>query len=91
MLHLPPLVHVEQDAKNDDLYNLLEGGGVRQIINADSISSNVAQKMKIRIALELFFYRPSYLWNYVLYAGSERRTLIETNDRGGKMKLIAGF
>ncbi len=46
--------------------------------------------MDFWIALELYFYWPSYLYNKELYAGSERRALIETNDCGRKMKWIAG-
>lgn len=48
MLHILPLVQIEQDAKDEDLYELLresereERGVYAKSINADSIFSNFA-------------------------------------------------
>lgn len=85
VLHVLLLVQVEQDAKDDDLYELL-GGGHKSL--ADSIFWNfVCSKWK-----SAYFHWPFdlfYLYSKVVHIGFEKCALSETNGCGRKMKWIA--
>lgn len=76
MLHIPPLVQVEQDAEDDDLYKLeeeveTEGVGV-QIINSDSVSS---QSSPISIS------KPIYL--------AATRVPSVSQKKGGDLRIVS--
>lgn len=85
VLHVPLLVQVEQDAEDDDLYELL-GGGHKLL--ADSISSNSACNKWKSVSFHWTIY-PFHLYSKMPHAGCEQCALIETNGCDRKMKWIA--
>lgn len=80
VLHVLPLVHVEQDAEDDDL-DELPGRDKRILVVRIPFPPTLYGKCKLD-----HFCRPFYLCHKVVHAGCEQRALIETNDHGRKKK-----